>query len=222
VAEPGQVLVWGATPVDTKPLFETGAVSGPQAGAFRIVVRDVLRDMFEEEGLEVCFSEDGEKHGHHPLNPGLYEPLQLRNSRMVVLLLPGDRAMAVNTWELALACETEPSGNPIHMAKLTFIVPYSLYRYLSAAMKNGVLDPADFHWGKPDDEPILGAQSSFAARWIYRIAPKRFADAKESGEPSDILAITYYDDKSSWVLDSVQGKELLRKIKNFAFAHLPV
>jgi hypothetical protein len=222
VAPPSQVLVWGATSTDLKPLFETGTATGPQAGAFRIAVRDVLRERFGAEGLEVCFSEDDEKHGHHPLNPGFYEPLQLRNSRMVVLLLPGDRAMAVNTWELALACETEPNGDPTHIAKLTFIVPQSLYQYLGTAMINGVHDLADFCWTEPGDEPILGAQNSFAARWIYRIAPKRFADAKESGNPSDILAITYYDDKSGWILDSVQGKELLGKIVNFAVAHLPV
>lgn len=219
---PGQVLVWGATPGDSKPLFATTIFSGPGGGEFRFAVRDAIRARLAGEGLEVCFSEDGDRHGHHAENPGFFEPCQLREARMVLLLLPGNRAMAVNTWELALACETEPSTRaPLHMSKIAFVVPQTLFQYLRTVMKKGVRDPADFRWPRPEEEPILGAQNSFAARWIYRIAPDRFAGAKDSGNPADVLPITYYDDSTEWALGSTAGNELLGKIANFVVAHLP-
>jgi len=111
---------------------------------------------------------------------------------MVLLLLPAHRAMAVNTWELAIACELSLTGEPLHLAKLAFVVPKTLYNYLSAAMKEGVEDPAFFEWKHPTSEPVLGAQNSFAVRWIYRIVPEKFAAAKDSGNPDDVLPITPY------------------------------
>ena len=217
-----QVLVWGASPTDANPLFLGTECSGPPAGAFRAAVRDRLRLRCKEERIEFYFSEDGNRHGHHEQNPGFYEPRQLADSTMVILLLPGNRPMAVNTWELALACETEADGTPRHLNKLVFVVPHTLYHYLSVAMAGGALDPAEFIWPNATEEPILGAQNSFAARWIYLIAPKRFAAVKETGNPTHVLPITYYDDSISWDMESEQTKKELGKIANFIQSLLPV
>lgn len=216
-----QVLVWGATPTDTGPLFTALLGSGPKAGEFRVAVREALTQRLVVEGVGVCFSEDGETYQHHRDNPGLYEPLQLKDAKTVLLLLPSHRAMAVNTWELALACESSPDGESLHMTKLAFVLPKTLYHYLSAAMKEGVEDPAFFVWKDPASEPVLGAQNSFAVRWIYRIVPEKFAAAKDSGNPDDVLPITWYDDSEPWELSAAKGKELIGKIANFAVAHLP-
>jgi hypothetical protein len=140
---------------------------------------------------------------------------------MVLLLLPGNRAMAVNTWELALACETKPSSHEAsHPAIPAFVLPKAVFDYLSAAMKAGVRDLADFIWADGSDEPALGAQNSFAARWIYLSAAEKFAAAKESGSPELVLAIVWYPDDQSWDVGTDLGKQVVGKIANFADFHL--
>jgi hypothetical protein len=216
-----QVLVWGATPTDANPLFKLAGGAGPKAGEFREAVKQALRIRLGPKKLQVLFSEEAEKYSHHRDNPGFYESRQLRDSRMVLLLLPGNRAMAVNTWELALACETKPSSHePSHSALPAFVLPKAVFDYLSAAMKAGVKDPANFVWAGGASEPVLGAQNSFAARWIYLSAAEKFAAAKESGSPELVLAIIWYPDDQPWDVDTDLGKQIVGKIANFADFHL--
>ena len=87
-------------------------------------------------------------------------------------------------------------------------------------MKAGVKDPADFAWPSGTDEPILGPQNSFAVRWIYRIAPEKFAAATTVGSPDLVLAITWYPDNEPWDLSTDKGKAIIGKITNFADFHL--
>ena len=131
--------------------------------------------------------------------------------------------MAVNTWELALASETDRSSRtPNHDGKLAFVIPRSVSDYLGVLMRTGVVDPAEFQW--PTDkgsEPELGPQNSFAARWIYLYAPERFAASGRVGNPGTVIPIYPYDDSRHWDLGTPEGDRLLAEICNWVYTHLP-
>jgi len=240
-SEPATVLVWGATPSDTSPLFpdrETlnrnpAAARGPEAGAFRISVRDMLRDELAtlRPPVSALFSEDWDTFGHMPENPGLYEPLQLEQAAIVVLLLPGPRSLAVNTWELALALENGSDGKPVFLDKLVILLPETVYHYVRAVFRANVADPKDFRMrdvtGTP--EPALGAANSFAARWLVLAIRQRYAGSDPWARISAPMPIGYYPDSVSWELRAAgdtnltpTARETIAKISDLVQSRLPL
>jgi len=206
------VLIWGADPEDRSPLFperrtlraEPTRPRGPAAGAFR---RRVLEDLnrrlsTHRPPILATFSEDWETFGHCPDNPGLYEPLQLEAAALVVMLLPGPRSLAVNTWELALALEGTKEGELMHLDKLVLLLPESVYHFLRAVFQCKVSDPKDFRMqelmGKP--EPSLGAANSFAARWLVLAMRQRYAGTDPWAPIPEAMPIRCYPDSVSWDL----------------------
>jgi len=201
-----ELLVWGADPSDNTPLFE----NGPPAGPFRTRLRDSLIALYDSsaEPVRVIFSEDGETFGHNPQNPGLYEPLQAKRAEFILLIFPGNRPMAVNTWELALACEDPASGE-----KLGFVVPASVFQYLQVLFSEAPSDPAGFEWPSHlGDEPVLGPQNSFAVRWIYLFARDRFATSGQAGDPGTFVRLHHYDDQVDWHSDPATQDVVLGEI----------
>lgn len=200
----GYVLIWGAEPGDGQPLFrgtdkDGVEYKGPEAGPFRKQVRESLQEKIGGVA-SVLFSEDtaSEKYGHHEGNAGFFEPKQLEESLATILILPGNRPMAVNTWELALACEEKPDPNKKPPSKVFFIGPNTLSDYLEKLAANNVSDPKDFIC---DKEPVLGPQNSFAARWIYLSLNEWYGRSGPNALPPHWDNILTYSDTSDWAPD---------------------
>lgn len=199
------ILVWGPTPADPSPIFsylelDGSLLQGPPGGAFRTSLRDYLSSVASEESLAAIFSEDWDRYGHRVENPGLYEAFQLADSYAAVLLLPANKSMGVNTWELALACECDEYARSLHLNKLVFVLPRSLALYFDKFFDCAFDDPVKFTFPKEDEEPILGPANSFMARWI---ALNYIRDRKRLGLPkgkSPPFRYVVYSDTESWDL----------------------
>jgi hypothetical protein len=215
------ILVWGATPTSEQALFEDleRAVEGPPAGAFRGLILKALTERFSPDLARAIFSEDGETFDHHEHNAGFYEPLQLAAAKLVLLLLPGERSLGVNTWEMALALETDNSRQPLHSHKVIFVLPERVYRYLLRAFEAGVSDRKDFKLPL-GEEPSLGPANSFAARWVHLAIWQLAGGSKLDpwvAAPSVFPFISYVD-SLSWGLEgkpnelSHEARELIDRI----------
>lgn len=199
-----KVLIWGAA----KPPGRSGSTSalqlfpnGPGAWDFRTYLREQLRTDEEVRSLvEPLFSECWMESawGHRRDNPGLYEPLQLLGASVVVLVLPANVPMAVNTWELTLACEEALSDREGQIKRLNalpvFVIPKTIYTYLHGFFSSAEQDPAHYQparFGRA--EPKLGTASSFAARWIGRAVAEPFRRLRSL--PDIIIP---YEDEAPW------------------------
>ncbi len=229
VTNPAYILVWGATPNDDLPLFPVKEALakdhtvpvGPPAGAFRVQVLRELNSAFRSHPYPVTaiFSEDWEIHGHAPENAGFYEPIQLEEAALVVILLPGPRSLAVNTWEMTLALESAGEGEPvIHLDKLILLLPETVYHYIREVLVAGVTDPKDFKMfertGKP--EPLLGAANSFVARWLCLAIRQRYGMVDPWSKMTSLMGIAFYKDKESWGLGSAECEATLGKLLSLA------
>ena len=205
---------------DQRCLFETGANTGPPAGDFRNAVRRALNQRFGGRSVRAVFSERARRYGHLPENAGFYEPRQLIDSTLVILLLPGPRSLGVNTWETAIACESDPATHKAkHQAKLIFVVPRSIFDYIYAAFRAHVADPAYFSF--PGAEPLLGPANSFAARWVYLNTLDRHSGTSHAAIPRLHLPLLWYDDAQSWNLQSAHASQVIGKILNEVDVRLP-
>lgn len=240
-SEAAHVLVWGASPEDSSPLFP-GRESlkalpprpiGPEAGTFRTRVRDDLNNRFSTYGgtVKAVFSEDWETFGHSHKNPGLYEPLQLEKATLVLLLLPGPRSLGVNTWELALALENPTAGQTVHFDKLIILLPETVYHYVRAVLHANVTDPKDFKMQEATGttEPELGAANSFAARWLVLAMRQHYCGMDPWARISQPMPIAYYPDTVSWDLYisgttdlSIVATEIIDKLIDLVERRLPV
>lgn len=222
----GIILVWGATEHDAKPLFTSNhpsgiKIKGPRSGAFRREVRDFLGQTFTHDDLIACFSEQADTYGHHRGNPGFYEPWQLNNARLVVLVLPAQRSLGVNTWEIALACETDDLSRPVHLNRAIFVLPESVWQYLVLFFQSRHEDPAKF---TPLSEPELGPANSFFARWValtWMREFRRIGQAKPKHPP--FPAVVYCDSKP-WDLRTKAGRKerdaFFQNLRNMAETRL--
>lgn len=216
------ILVWGAAVDDCAPLFPgrestkgASVPQGPPSGKFRQCVRDELNNRFGNRDVQAVFSEGWMMYGHAPENPGFYEPIQLEESMAVVMLLPGPRSLAVNTWELALALESaDESQHPFHVDKLIVLLPESVYAYLCDLWSAGIADPKGFDMqaqlGKP--EPALGAANSFAARWLCLAIHRRYGGVDVWAKLERALSFAFYKDAESWRIGDSEYDATLAKI----------
>ncbi len=209
MAAGGVILVWGAAERDSKPLFprrvdaDGSIISGPSAGTFRRHVCDFLNQAFAADNLSARFSEQWENYGHHPANPGFYEPWQMNNAALVVLIMPAARSVGVNTWEVALACETDDQYRPIHLNRAIFVLPESVWQYLISFFLSHHEDPAKF---TPANEPELGAANSFFARWIALTWIRELRRLGRSKPKHPPFPAVVYPDSKSWDMRSKAGK----------------
>lgn len=131
-----------------------------------MLVRNHLRKAFPTESI--TFSEDASTYGHHPSNPGFYEAQQLNDAAAVIVLLPAQRSLGVNTWEVTLVCETDALDKPLHLTKTLFLFPESVWQYLCDFFEHAPRypnpDPARFIPGTR--QPEFGPANSFLIRWL--------------------------------------------------------
>jgi hypothetical protein len=199
--------------------------NGPFAGAFRTHVRDQLNSHPTGFAAKAVFSEEWEIHGHARENPGLYEPLQFEMAALVVMLLPGTRSLAVNTWELALALESSVKGKAVqHLEKLVLLLPETVYRYMREVLMAGAEDPKDFKMyevtGKP--EPALGAANSFAARWLCLAIQQQYGGADAWSKIQHSMAVAFYKDQGSWQIGDSECKATVGKLLSLVEQRLSV
>jgi len=175
--------------------------------------------------VKAVLSEEWELYGHAPENPGLYEPLQLGEAALIIMLLPGPRSLAVNTWELALALESPEKGKPgAHFDKIVLLLPETVYHYICEVLLAGVADPKDFRMlertGRP--EPMLGAANSFAARWLCLAVRQRYGAADAWSKLTRSMSVAFYKDKESWKLGDRECEATLGKVLDLAERRLEI
>ena len=192
-------------------MFGGIGLRGPRAGPLRKALLRALDSDFRNRNIqaEAHFSENWFHGNHRPENAGLYEPEQLELATLVILLFPGNRPLGVNTWETALACETDITGEPRHHGKPIFVVPASIHGYLRSVFSAGVDDPIRYRPG-PIAEPSLGPQNSFAARWVYLFMMRLLRNVQAYDvRKFDSFPLVPYDDSHSWTLKSTEFRRLM-------------
>lgn len=194
------MLVWGADPSDSRPIFvcSDSQRGGPSSGSFRTLVRDCLANRLASHGLYPVFSEDWNRYGHVPENPGLYEPLQVKDASAILLLFPGARSLGVNSWELAMLFDHMAEDlNAGSFYKSILVVPARVCRFLAAASLSNVADASELS-NHPVSQIALGAANSFAARWIYMTMKKLYPFCDPYGPAQTLLPWICYDDEQPW------------------------
>ena len=216
------VLVWGAAPSDSRTMFSANGCRGPRAGPLRKALLSKLVSDFRRRKVaaEAHFSETWFHGNHRPENAGLYEPEQLELATLVILLFPGNRPLAVNTWETALACEADDLGEPRHRGKPIFVVPASIHGYLRSVFSAGVDDPIRYRPGAVA-EPSLGPQTSFAARWVYLFMMSLLQNVRAYDvRKFDSFPLVPYDDTCSWTLKSKEFQRLMITVLQRVAQHI--
>lgn len=207
------VLVWGSNVADDRMMAGTaGAGRGPPAGRFRLAVRAALRRAMPD--CRVDFSETAARFRHRHQNAGFYEPRQLQSAAAVVMLMPGDRAMAVNTWEVALAFESWGSlpADERHQSarRIVLVVPKTVRVFLGRCFEAGIRDPAhDGPFGR--GQPVLGPQCSFAARWVFLALEPLLRRRSTGFSPAEWGLVSYADD-TAYDVDADACRESIHAI----------
>ena len=216
------VLVWGATDDRDSSCRVTLFPGGPSAYDIREYICRSMDDALD--GVTVIFSENGDTFGHHHENAGFYEPLQLAEAKVLILIFPSNRPMAVNTWETALALESafiEKSSISV-AEKIIFVMPKSAKLHMDEAFRTGISDLKDFHSSREGGEIVLGPANSFAARWIHMACVQEYdtlieelttGSAKSHGLSMPSPPIIVYDDENPWGLHDSSASQLINEIK---------
>ncbi len=207
------VLVWGASPQSTSPLYrhpERPKGAGGNAAELRQLIRDHLNKHLADQNCFATYSEDCDTYRHHPSNAGLYEPYHLTAAGAVVLVLPGSTSMGVNTWEVTLICEENlRTGMPEYLDKAIFVCPKSLWDFLRSFFASGLDDPMK-HVGSPLTE--LGPANSFLARWISKAAYRTFVRAARPVPKAPPFRLAVYPDDIAWDPCSEEGERILNNL----------